>query len=75
MVQIGLTRCDGCEGCGYVANDYHRTPWILYTPPLTTDEGYDVSLRHTRIYCNKCKGTGRIPAWRRSLYRHKKDRR
>ena len=74
MVAHGLVKCDGCEGCGYVADTSRREPWTSYAADpskLFVDIGGMIVLR---IYCGKCKGTGRTPAWRRSLHRPKRER-
>ena len=66
---LGLTTCDGCDGCGYVADTSTREPWIYYTRDLVDADGRPLFPEVKKIYCNKCKGTGRVLAdklaWRR----------
>jgi hypothetical protein len=74
MVMVGLVQCDGCEGCGYVADTSTREPWVYYTRYLVNADGTPLFPEVRRVYCNKCKGTGRIFASRRADFRRKKSR-
>lgn len=71
---IGLVSCDGCEGCGYVADTSTRGPWIYYTSYLVNADGTPLFPEVRKVYCGKCKGTGRIFANRLTTYTKRKVR-
>lgn len=58
----GTGDCPTCAGCGYVANDDKRSPWVHWAnlPP-----GADLAVRMgivRRETCPDCGGTGRHQA-------------
>ena len=74
MYMIGLTTCDGCDGCGYVADTSTREPWIYHTEHLVDADGRPLFPEVKKVPCGKCKGTGRIPWSMVNKYRREKRR-
>jgi hypothetical protein len=71
-VAMGLVQCDGCDGCGCVADNAQRIPWKYYTGPLVDLSGVPVEPAADKIPCGKCHGTGRIPIHKRNDWRRKR---